>query len=43
MVGKAVLGHGQDIEGRIGEILKPLATPVHCIRGEKINDCYCRQ
>ena len=39
MVGKAVLHHGQHIEGRIREILKPLTTPVHCTgrKGNKRN------
>ena len=30
MMGEAVLDHSQDVEGRVGEILKPLTTPVHC-------------
>ena len=29
MVCQAILHHGQDIEGRVGEVLKPLTTPVH--------------
>ena len=34
-MGEAVLDHGQHVEGRIGKILKPLTTPVHCTGREK--------
>ena len=34
MVSETVLHHSQYVEGRVREILKPLPTPVHCIRGK---------
>ncbi len=30
VVCQGVLDHGQHVERRVGEILKPLTTPVHC-------------
>ena len=29
VVGQAVLHHSQHIQGRVGEVIKPVATPVH--------------
>ena len=36
VVGQAVLHHSQHVQGRVGEVLEPLATPVHWGGGIKL-------